>query len=168
MSLNMYNASIPVFTKLLKKLSLILDKAESYAEAKKIDPAVLVNSRLAPDMLPLSRQIQIASDTSKGCAARLAGVEVPSYADDETTIPALKARIVKTLGFLENIKEPQINGSENREITLKIGGTDKNFQGQSYLFDFALPNFYFHITVAYAILRHNGLDIGKKDYLSLQ
>jgi uncharacterized protein len=165
MSLSMYDASIPVFVRLLGNLSLILAKAASYAEAKKIEPSVLVNARLAPDMLPLSRQIQIASDVAKGCAARLAGIEVPIYPDDEVSIRDLQLRLEKTIHFIQEVSPAAINGSEQREISFKMGGQNIALQGQPYLLDLVLPNFYFHITTAYAILRHNGLDIGKKDYL---
>ena len=165
MSLSMYEASIPVFTRLLGNLSLILDKAQHYAEAKKIDQSILVNARLAPDMFPLARQIQIASDSAKGCAARLANKEVPSFSDNESTIAELKERIAKTIQFFQGIKPADIDGSEKRDITLKIGGQEMQFTGQDYLLNFVLPNFYFHITTAYAILRHNGLEVGKKDYL---
>jgi hypothetical protein len=167
MSLSMYDASIPVFIRLFGNLSTILDKASRYAETKKIDPAVLVNARLAPDMFPLSRQIQIASDVAKGCAARLAGKEVPAFADDETSIADLQARIAKTIQFFKSIPATEINNSEQREITLKMGGQNKILEGQTYLLNFVLPNFYFHITTAYAILRHNGLDVGKSDYLGM-
>ena len=165
MSLSMYDASIPVFVRLLGNLGTILKKAESYAETKKIDSAVLVNARLAPDMFPLARQIQIASDSAKGCAARLAGVEVPSFPDTEASLEDLQARIAKTVHFVQGINPTAINGSEGRDITLKIGGQDLHMKGQSYLLNFVLPNFYFHITTAYAILRHNGLELGKKDFL---
>lgn len=165
MSLNMYQASIPVFVRMLGNLSSILDKAAAHAEAEKIDQAVFINARLAPDMYPLSRQIQIATDMVKGCAARLAGIDVPSYEDNETTFADLKARITKTVAFLKSINAEQINGSEDRTITLKLRGKEVSFLGQSYLLNFVLPNFYFHITVAYAILRHNGLEIGKMDYI---
>ena len=159
MSLTMYQASIPVFVRMLGNLSTILDKAAAHAEAKKIDPAVFINARLAPDMYPLSRQVQIATDVVKGCAARLAGIEVPSYEDNESTFPELQARIAKTVAFLQSVSAEQINGSEERTVTLKMHGKDIDFLGQPYLFDFVLPNFYFHITAAYAILRHNGLEI---------
>ena len=165
MSLSMYQVSIPVFLRKLNNLSAILDKAVAYAEAKKIDPSVLVNARLAPDMFPLSRQIQIASDSVKGCVARLAGVEVPSFPDTETTFPELKARIDKTVAFLQSVSAEQIDGSEDRKITMTVGGKEYQFTGEQYLFYFVQPNFYFHINMAYAILRHNGLEIGKKDYL---
>jgi hypothetical protein len=163
----MYDASIPGFIRILGNLSAILDKAAAYAEAKKIDPSVLVNARLAPDMFPLSRQVQIATDGVKGCAARLAGTEVPSYPDTESTFPELKARIAKTADFLKGFKPAQIDGSEERKVAFKVGGQDRSFLGKPYLFEWVIPNFYFHVTTAYDILRHNGLDIGKKDYLGM-
>jgi hypothetical protein len=129
MSLSMYQASSPVFIRILENLSAILDKAITYAETKKIDPTVLINARLAPDMFPLVRQIQIASDGVKGCAARLAGIEVPSFLDNETNFPELKERIAKTITFLKNVKESQIDGSEMRKIGLKIGGKEISFTG---------------------------------------
>ncbi|MFE8602713.1 DUF1993 domain-containing protein [Archangium violaceum] len=165
MSLSMYQASIPVFIRMLGNLSAILEKAAAYAAAKKIEPSVLINSRLAPDMLPLSFQIQIASDTAKGCAARLAGIDPPSMADTESTFPELQERIKKTIAFLQTVTAAQVDGSEEREIVLKMRNSELQFKGQSYLLGFALPNFYFHLTTAYAILRHNGLDIGKADFL---
>lgn len=165
MSLSMYQASVPVFLKTLGNLSGILKKAEAYAVAKKIEPGVLVNARLAPDMLPLARQIQIASDAVKGFGARAAGVDVPSFADTETTFAELQARIQKTVDFLKTLKPEQIDGTEQKEVTLKVGGNDLAFTVQNYLLHFAMPNFFFHVTTAYAILRHNGLEIGKKDFL---
>jgi uncharacterized protein len=165
MSLTLYEASIPVFIRMLGNLSSILDKAVTHAEAKKIDPAILINARLAPDMYPLVKQVQIATDMVKGCAARLAGVDVPSYEDNEMTFSDLKARIGKTTAFLHSINAEQINGSEAKTVTLNLRGKEVNFIGQPYLLDFVLPNLYFHITIAYAILRHNGLEIGKMDYL---
>jgi hypothetical protein len=165
MSLSMYQASIPTFIRSLDNLAAILAKAAAYAETKAIDPSVLINARLAPDMFPLSRQIQIATDGVKGCAARLAGIEVPSYPDTETTFPELQARIAKTMAFLKSVTAAQIDGSEERTINLKVGGRDLSFQGQTYLLNFVIPNLYFHVTTAYGILRHNGLDIGKKDFL---
>lgn len=164
MSLTMYQASIPVFVRMLDNLSGILDKAAAHAEAKKIDPAIFVNARLAPDMFPLSRQVQIATDMVKGCAARLAGIEVPSYEDNETTFSELQARIAKTKTFIKSVSASQIDGSEERKITLKFGSKELSFLGQAYLLDFVLPNFHFHLTTTYAILRHNGVEIGKKDY----
>ena len=165
MSLTMYQASIPVLIRMLGNLSSILDKAAAHAEAKKIDPAVFINARLAPDMYPLNRQIQIATDMAKGCAARLAGIEVPSYEDNESTFPDLQARIAKTVAFLQSVSVEQINSSEERTVTLKLRDKEISFLGQPYLLNFVLPNFYFHITVAYAILRHNGLEIGKMDFV---
>ena len=165
MSLSIYEASIAVFVKTLNNLSAILDKAAAHAEAKKIDPAVFINARLAPDMYPLSRQVQIASDAAKGCAARLSGTDVPSWPDTETTFHELKARIAKTIAFAQSMSAPQIDGSEKRKVTLKIGGKDRTFTGQSYLLTFVLPHFFFHVTTAYDILRHNGVELGKTDYL---
>ncbi|MBC9250791.1 hypothetical protein A9179_10935 [Pseudomonas alcaligenes] len=165
MSLSMYQASIPVFTRMLGNLSNILAKAEAFAESKGIDPAVLINARLAPDMYPLARQVQIASDAVKGCVARLAQVEIPSFADTETSFPELQERIAKTLKFIEGISAEQVNGSESRTVTIKLPGRELNFDGQTFLLNFSQPNLYFHITTAYAILRHNGLSLGKMDYL---
>ena len=165
MSLTMYQASIPVFIRILGNLSSILNKAAAHAEAKKIDPAVFITARLAPDMLPLNRQVQIATDMVKGCAARLAGLEVPSYEDDEATFDELQARIAKTVAFLQSVSAEQINGTEERIVMLKLRGKEISFLGQPYLLDFVLPNFYFHITTTYAILRHNGVEIGKMDYI---
>lgn len=165
MSLTMYQVSIPSFLRMLGNISKILDKAVSHAEAKKIDPAVFVNARLAPDMYPLSRQIQIATDIVKGCAARLAGIDVPSFEDNETTFVELQARIAKTVAFLQSVSPEQVDGSEERKITLKFGSREANFVGLAYLFDFVYPNFHFHLTTTYDILRHNGVEIGKMDYI---
>ncbi len=165
MSLSMFKASAPVFTRQLANLSAILHKAEAHAAARKIDPAVFINARLAPDMFPLSRQVQSASDSAKGCAARLAGVAVPSYADTETTFPELQARITKTVAFLQSLGPELIEGSEERAIVLKLRGQETRFTGQSYLLNYALPNFFFHAATAYDILRHNGVEIGKQDFL---
>ena len=165
MTLSMYQASVPVFTRGLENLAAILAKGATHAEAKKIDPAVFVNSRLAPDMFPLSRQVQIASDAAKGCVARLAGAEVPSYPDTETTFPELQARISKTVDFVKGFKPAQIDGSEERTCILKTRTDEIKHRGQDYLFKLALPNFYFHVTTAYDILRHNGVEVGKMDYL---
>jgi hypothetical protein len=165
MSLTMYQASIPVFIRMLGNLSTILDKAAAHAEARKIDPAIFINARLAPDMYPLSRQIQIATDMAKGCAARLAGIDVPSYEDNESTFSDLQARIAKTVAFIQGVSAGQINGSEERTVTLKLRDNEISFLGQPYLLNFVLPNFYFHITTAYVILRHNGVEIGKMDFV---
>lgn len=165
MSLSIYQASVPVLIRALNNLSAIVDKAAANAEARKIDPAVFINARLAPDMFPLSRQIQSASDGAKGCAARLAGIDIPAFADTETSFPELKERIAKTVAFLQSVGEAQIEGSASRTVTMKLRGAEVNFTGQGYLLDFALPNFFFHVTTAYAILRHNGVEIGKRDFL---
>jgi uncharacterized protein len=165
MSLSMYQTSIPILIKNLNNLSAILQKGEAYALARKIEPDVFVNARLAPDMYPLSRQVQIAGDMAKGCAARLAGVEVPSYPDTEKTFAELQARIAKTIDFLKTFEPQQIDGSEERKVTLKLRDREVAFLGQPYLLNFVLPNLFFHMTVAYAILRHNGVDLGKKDFI---
>ena len=165
MSISMYQASIPVFVHQLENLSKILDKASAHAESKKIDPSVFITARLAPDMYPLSRQVQIASDIVKCCAARLSGIEVPSYKDDETTFSDLQVRIAITINFLKSVNAAQIDGSEERTITLKMHDKETHFAGQPYLLYFVLPNFYFHISMAYAILRHNGVEIGKMDFI---
>jgi len=161
----MYDASLPLFIRMLGNLSAILHKAEAYAAERKIEPGVLLNARLAPDMYPLVRQVQIASDGVKGCAARLAGIDIPSYADSESSFAELQARIAKTQAFLGSVTAAQLEGSEGKSITLNFPGTELKFTGQEYLLHFVLPNFYFHLTTAYAILRHNGLDIGKMDFL---
>jgi hypothetical protein len=165
MSLSMYQASVPGFQRTLKALDAILDKAVAYAAERKIDPDVLTSARLAPDMFPLARQVQLMSDHAKGCPARLAGVAVPSFADTEKTFPELKARIAKTLDFIDGLKAQQIDGSEGRDIALKAGPRELNFKGQDYLVLFALPNFYFHAATAYDILRHNGVPVGKLDFM---
>mgnify|MGYP003386359956 FL=1 len=167
MSLSMYQASIPAFVQTLTGLSKVLDKAEAFCAAKKVDPTVLINSRLAPDMFPLVRQVQIACDFAKGTTSRLAGMEVPSWEDKEATLSDLKARITRTLDYIQGFKAAQIDGTEERDITLKIAGNPVTFKGQFYLVNFAMPNFYFHLTSAYAILRHNGVDLGKGDFLGL-
>jgi hypothetical protein len=161
----MYQASVPVFTHGLDNLNAILEKAASFAESKKIDPSVLVNARLAPDMFPLARQIQIATDGAKGGVARLAGIEIPSYPDTETTLDELRARVSKTKEFVGSLTAAQIDGSEDRDIMLKVGGRELSFKGQAYLLSFVIPNFYFHSTTTYAILRHNGVELGKMDFL---
>jgi len=165
MPLTMYQATVPAFLKTLNACSAILDKAEADAAARKIDQATLLDYRLAPDMFPLSKQLQLVTDFAKGTAARLAGVEVPKYEDSEKTIAEFKARIAKTAAFVRGFKPGAIDGSETRSITIPIGGQPTTFTGQDYLVSFALPNFYFHATAAYAILRHCGVNIGKRDYL---
>ncbi len=165
MTISMYQASVPVCTRMLNNLAAILEKAAAHAEARKIDPAVLINDRLYPDMLPMGRQILIASDTAKGGAARLAGVEPPKYEDNEKTFPELIERLRKTVAYLNTFKPEQIDGSEKKTVTLKIREETLTFEGLPYLLNRVLPNLYFHVSIAYAILRHNGVDIGKKDYL---
>lgn len=165
MSHAMYQASIPVFIRMFGNLSVILDKAVAHAEARGIDPAVLLEARLAPDMYPLPRQVQIATDSAKGCGARLAGIEIPSFEDSETNFSELQARIAKTLGFLQGIDPARFEGSAERCITLKLPGQELQFEGAVYLNAFVLPNFYFHLTTAYNLLRHQGVPLGKMDYL---
>ncbi len=165
MTLSIYSTSIPVFKQILGSLSAILDKAEAHATEKKIDPSALLNFRLFPDMLPFVRQIQIATDFAKGCGARLAGAAVPPYEDSEQSFAELKARIAKTIAFIDALPQADIDGSEGREITTGSGEKTKHFTGQSYLFHYALPHFFFHATTAYDILRHNGVEVGKKDFI---
>lgn len=165
MSLSMHDASLAQFIRMLGNLSAILNKAEAYAAERKIEPSVLLNARLAPDMLPLISQVQIASDSVKGCAARLAGIDIPSYADNESSFAELQTRIAKTQAFLGSVTAVQLEGSEGKSITLNFPGLELQFTGQEYLLHFVLPNVYFHLTTAYAILRHNGLAIGKMDFL---
>ena len=165
MSLSMYQASIPAFVQMLNNLSAILDKAEAYAGNHNIDPEVLLNYRLAPDMFPLVRQIQIAADLAKGAVARLAGVEVPKHDDTEKSFADLKARLAKTVAFVQSFKPSDIDGSEDRGISLTLGEHTMSFKGQPYLVHFVMPNFYFHCTTAYDILRHCGVELGKRDFI---
>ena len=165
MSLSMYQASTPVFVTMLNNLAAILEKAEAFAKERKIEEGVLLNWRFAPDMFALTRQVQLATDFAKGATARLAGGEVPKYADDETTFAGLKQRLAKTVTFVESFKPADIDGSENRDITLTAGGRELRFKGQVYLLHVALPNFYFHVTTAYGLLRACGVGIGKMDYI---
>ena len=165
MPITMYQASAPRFANTLRNLSAILDKAQAHAEAKKIEPAALTQARLFPDMFPLVRQVQIACDTAKGAVARLAGLEIPKHEDTEQTFAELKARIAKTLDFVESARAAQIDGSEAREIVLKMRSGDVKYNGQQYLLGHAWPNFYFHVTTAYAILRHSGVELSKRDYI---
>lgn len=165
MPLSMYQASVPAFIKTLSNLSAIIDKAATQAAARKIEPSVLLNTRLYPDMFPLVRQVQLAADFAKGAGGRLAGAKLPKYPDTESSFEELKTRIAKTIGFLKTLKAKQIDGSEEKEITLPIAGEPRTFKGQGYLVDFALPNFYFHVTTAYAILRHCGFEVGKRDFI---
>jgi len=162
----MYQVSAPRLANTLRNLSAILDKAQAHADARKIDPLVLTNARLYPDMLPLKRQVHIACDTAKYSVARLAGVEAPKHEDVEETFVDLKARIAKTLDFIQTFKPAQIDGSEEKAIHLKLGQREVDFKGMQYLLGHALPNFYFHVVTAYDILRHNGVELGKRDYLA--
>jgi hypothetical protein len=165
MTMSMYQASIPQFEKMLTNLSNILKKGEAFAKEKNIDGAVLVNGRLAPDMFPLSKQIQIACDQVKNGLARLAGVEAPKFDDHESTFEQLQERIAKTIAFAKTITPAQLEGSETKEIKFSIKEWNFEFVGDQYLLTWIIPNFYFHITTAYNILRHNGVQIGKSDYL---
>ena len=165
MSLSTYDASVPVFTRGLTNLRAVLQKAHDHALTKNIEPSVLLSSRLYPDMHPLTRQVQIASDAAKFCIARLADVEPPPYEDVETTFDELYARIDKTIAYLQEFDAAKLEGSESRTVTLTVRGNKHEFVGQVYLLHFALPNFFFHVTTAYAILRHNGVELGKFDYL---
>ncbi len=165
MAFTIYDASIPVFIRMLGNLAAILQKGAASAESRGIDPLVLTSARLAPDMFPLTRQVQIACDAAKGCAARLAAVEAPSHPDVETSFPDLQARIDTTIAFLNTITPTQLEGAETRSIAMKMQGADFTFTGQVFLLNLAMPNFYFHISTAYDILRHNGVAIGKRDLL---
>ena len=165
MKISMYQASAPRFANTLKNLSAILDKAQAHAEATNIDPAVPGTLRLIADMFPLSRQVQIACDTAKGAVARLAGVEIPKHEDTEQTLAELKARIAKTRDFIGSVPAARIEGSEEREVVLKMRSGEHRYTGLQYLLGHALPNFYFHVTTAYNILRANGVDIGKRDFI---
>ena len=162
---SMSQASLPSFEISLNALSAVLDKAAAFAAAKKIDPAVLLHSRLSPDMFDLTRQVQIAADNAKNGSARLAGVDPPRYEDNETTIDQLKERIAKTVAFLKTLDRGKIDASADRQITFPLGPAKGNMKGDDYLNHFMLPNFHFHVTAAYAILRHAGVDIGKRDFL---
>ena len=150
---------------MLRNLSALIDKADAHCAAKKIDPTALTSFRLYPDMFPLTRQVQIACDTAKGAVARLAGAEIPKHDDIEQTFADLKARIAKTLDFIESIKSERIDGTEDKEIVLQMRSGERRFKGMPYLLAFATPNFYFHLTTAYNILRHNGVELGKMDFL---
>lgn len=165
-TISMYSASVPQFDKLLANLDGILAKAATWAEGKKIDPAVVLGLRLAPDMLPFVKQVHIATDFIKGCAGRLAGVELPKFEDTETDLAQLRERIARTRAFLATLTPEQFVGSEQRAIHLKMGASHElNFKGLEYLVSFATPNIYFHLSTAYGILRHNGLELGKKDFV---
>jgi uncharacterized protein len=162
--MSMYQISVVPLLNALNNLSAILHKGLAHAEARKIDPAIFSGARLFPDMLPLNRQVHITSDIAKFCGARLAGIEAPRFEDVEFTFPELQARIAKTVAFLQTLNARQIDGSESREINFKSGGRELKMSGQDYLSKYVLPNVYFHVTTAYAILRHNGVELGKADY----
>lgn len=165
MTISLYQASVPALVRSLTQLNIILDKAVAYAEEKNVDPAVLVASRLYPNMMPFTKQIQIATDNAKGFVARMAGQEPPRYEDNETTFPELKARIDKTIAYVKSFKPEDIDGKEEQVVSFKLGPNQVTFNGQDYLTMYLLPNIYFHISVAYAILRHCGVELGKRDYL---
>jgi uncharacterized protein len=165
MSISMYEASIPHFVRMLGNLSAIRDKAKAHAETKNIDGSVLINAQLAPDMYPLSQQIQIAIYMSRACTARLTGIEVPSYENNETTFSDFKARIAETIAYLQGIDSELIDNSYDQPTTIKLGDREVVYTGQVYLLDVIIPHFYFHVTTAYAILRHHGVGLGKKDYI---
>jgi len=161
----MYQASVPRFVNILGNLSNILDKAQAHVDAKKLDTATLTTYRLFPDMLPMTKQVQIACDAAKAVVARLAGVDIPAYEDNEKTLAELKARIAKTVDFIQTITPQQIDGTEDKEIVIKRGDKETRYKGMQFLLGHAIPNFYFHVATTYNILRHNGVEIGKRDYL---
>ncbi len=168
MTLSMYSASVPVFTQLLNSLTTILEKAEVHAQNNDIDPSTLLEASLFPNMFNLTRQVQIASDFAKGVTARLANIEVPAYEDNETNFKALQARLIKTCDFLSSVSPALIDGSETRDIITRPGTPkEKHFKGQHYLLHYGLPQFFFHITTAYDILRYKGIEIGKSDYMGV-
>jgi hypothetical protein len=163
----MSSASVPIFTTMLRNLSHMLDKAQAFVEARKCDPTAITQYRLAPDMLPFTRQILIACDAAKNAASRLSGVEAPKFEDKEATLQELKDRIAKTLDYLASVPADRLDGTEDKAITFPVGReTTKTMTGEAYLKHWALPNMFFHVTTAYAILRHNGVDLGKRDYLA--
>ena len=165
MNISMFQASVPRLVNMLGNLSNILDKAQAHVDAKKLDPTALTSYRLFPDMLPMKSQVQIACDSAKGVVARLAGVESPVFEDNEQTLSDLKARVAKTITFIQTMTPAQIDGTEDKEIVVKRGEKETRYKGMQFLLGHALPNVYFHITTTYNILRHNGVEIGKRDYL---
>ena len=165
MTISMYQASVPRFVNIFGNLSNILDKTQAHIDAKKLSDASLTAFRLFPDMLPMTTQVQVACDTAKGVVARLAGVDIPAFEDNEQTIAELKARVAKTIAFIETITPAQIDRTEDKDIVTKRGEKETHYKGMQFLLGHAIPNFYFHITTAYAILRHNGVEIGKRDFL---
>jgi uncharacterized protein len=166
MTISLYKASAPIFVQFLTSLSAVLDKAAAHAEARKIDPAVLLNTRLTPDMYPLLRQVREVTSHAASACGRLAGADQPVFTNTEASIPELKERIAKTIDFIKGLKPAQIDGTEDKEITLKFpSGNERKFTGQGLLLNFSLPNFYFHYTTAYNILRHCGVEVGKRDFM---
>jgi hypothetical protein len=165
MAISMYKSSVPIFVQYLTALSAVLDKAAAHVEAKKLDPAAFLNMRLFPDMFPLVRQVRAATDHAMSACGRCAGIEPPTFANDEASFADLKARIAKAIDFIKTIKPEQIDGSEDREITIKFPSGERKFTGQGLLLNFCLPNFYFHATTAYDILRHGGVEVGKRDFM---
>lgn len=166
MTISLYAASLPVFKQMLNSMDAVLGKAEEHVVAKNIDPNALLQARLFPDMFPLARQVQVATDFARGVSARLAGVEVPKFDDGQQTFADLRELIAKTLGFIEGFTPEQIDGHEDREIVTRPGTPkEKKFNGQSYLLSYGLPQFFFHVTTTYAILRHNGVELGKRDFM---
>lgn len=165
MAVTMYAASVPVYVQMLDALAAMLVKAEAHARARRVAPAVILDARLYPDMFPLVRQVQLATDFAKGPAARLAGVAVPVFEDNEITFADLAARLARTIAFLASLQPAQFDGAQTRDVTVRVAGQPVTFAGEPYLLHFALPNFYFHVTIAYAILRHNGVDLGKRDFV---
>ena len=166
MSVSLYSVSAPIFVQFLTGLSGVIDKASAFAEAKKVDPSVLVNLRLAPDMHPFARQIRMATDHAAGGVGRLAGVDLPTFSTEETTLAELKARIATVTDFIKGVKPSQVDGQEGREVVLKFPSGERRFTGQADLLYFAIPNFYFHTTTAYDIMRNAGVDVGKRDFMS--
>ena len=167
MSISMSSASLPVFKSMLGNLAHLIDKADAHAQARKFDPVALTQYRLAPDMLPFTRQIQIACDGPKNGLARIAGIEAPKFDDTEATLAELKARIQKTLDFLATVPDGSLDGTEEKEITFPVGReSTRTMKAEAYLMHWVVPNFFFHVTMAYAILRHNGVELGKADYLA--
>lgn len=165
MTISMYQASVPRLANILGNLSNILDKTQAHVEAKKLDISTLMSYRLFPDMLPFTKQVQIACDKARSVVARLAGLDVPVYEDNEKTLAELKVRIAKTIAFIQSVPAEQIDGTEDKEIVLKVAGKETHYKGMQFLLGHSLPNVYFHVTTAYNILRHNGIEIGKRDFL---
>jgi uncharacterized protein len=168
MAMTMYTASVPVCIRMLSNLSTFLDKAEAFCIAKKVEPSVLLAARLAPDMLPLSKQIHIACDASKFAVSRIIGIDAPKFEDNETSIPEFKERIAATIAYLKTIKPEQLNGTEDKDVQVPIRGTPMTFKAEAYLKHFAMANMWFHVSTAYNILRHNGVELGKMDFLGSQ